>query len=55
MRCPTCSGIELNISYTKIRELKKGSPSRGKNKQYVEITVKKTRCNECQSTEMEYS
>lgn len=37
-----------------IRELAKGSPTRGKNVQYVEVLVKEVFCKDCQSKELVY-
>lgn len=55
MACFKCGSINQGIRYYTMKELKKGSPSRGKNKEYVEVKVKHTFCKDCQSATMEYS
>lgn len=54
MACFKCgSNYMASRTYT-MRELAKGSPSKGKNKKYVEVEVKEVYCRDCQSKELTY-
>lgn len=55
MACFKCGSKYTALRLYEIRELKKGSPTRGKNKEYITIKVKEEKCSECQSSAMEYS
>lgn len=55
MPCFKCESKYISIRYYKMRELAKGSPSKGKNKKYVEIEVKEVFCKDCNSKEMSYT
>ena len=54
MSCFKCGSNYTSIRFYRIRELAKGSPSKGKNKKYVEIEVKEVLCKDCSSKEMSY-
>lgn len=55
MLCFKCEGNHLVIRKYTLLELKKGSPTRGKNKEFITVKVKHIHCKDCQSSEMEYS
>ncbi|AEK81991.1 hypothetical protein NDAWWUGD_CDS0086 [Salmonella phage SeKF_80] len=55
MKCFKCDSTHMASRTYTMRELKKGSPKRGKNKEYVTITVKEWKCRDCQSCSLEYS
>lgn len=55
MACFKCNSTYLCHRRYEIKELKKGSPTRGKNKEYVTIKVKEIKCKDCQATSLEYS
>lgn len=54
MKCPFCDSVHVNIRLYKVMELKKGSPTRGKNKQYTEVNARHYTCMSCQSQSVEY-
>lgn len=54
MPCFKCGSKYLHISKTKIRELAKGSPTRGKKVKWVSVECTKVQCLDCQSAEMTY-
>lgn len=54
MKCFKCDSKYLSINSKRIRELAKGSPSKGKNKKFVEIKVTEVSCRSCLSTEFKY-
>jgi len=55
MKCFSCSSPQVNLRYYSMQELKKGSPTRGKNKEYVTVKVKHATCKVCQAQSAEYS
>lgn len=54
MKCFHCDSNHVNIRLYTMKELKKNSPKRGKNKEYVDVKVKHYTCMSCQSQSAEY-
>ncbi|EFV9058482.1 hypothetical protein GE321_00610 [Shigella sonnei] len=54
MKCFKCESTLLHLDSKVIRELAKGSPTKGKNKKFVEIKVIGIHCSECKSCSFLY-
>lgn len=54
MACFKCGSKYTSIFTKVIRELAKGSPTKGKNKKYIETKVTEVFCRDCHSTEFKY-
>lgn len=55
MSCFKCGSHYVIIRKYEMKELAKGSPSRGKKMQWVTVKVKQEICKDCGSAEMTYT
>ncbi|AHI60836.1 hypothetical protein CH16_gp059 [Escherichia phage KBNP1711] len=54
MKCSKCEGTNLNLSSKVISELAKGSPTKGKNKKFINVRVYTTTCKDCRTSVFNY-
>ncbi|BEH83362.1 hypothetical protein [Escherichia phage phiEc_1] len=54
VKCSKCEGTNLHLSNKVIRELAKGSPTKGKNKRFTNVRVYTAICKDCLTTECHY-